>query len=58
MAQTITDFLRWLIVYAVSGGFWHFWAVLLVIWGIAKVTTLVRVDYKANSNNTTKVVDE
>lgn len=46
--QALTDFLRWLVTYAVSGGFWHFVAVLLVIKAIARITTLVSLEFTRN----------
>lgn len=45
----LTHFLVWLVVYAVSGGFWHFVAVFLIIGAITRITTLVRINRTVNT---------
>lgn len=40
----LTTFLRWLIEYGVSGGFWHFAAVYMLIVGIARIFNFIRVN--------------
>lgn len=42
--SAIADLIRWIITYAVTGGFWHFVAVYLIVLAVARVTTLVKVD--------------
>lgn len=44
----LTMFLRWLIEYAITGGFWHFVAVLLIVQAITGITTLVRFAHTIN----------
>lgn len=38
-----TALIRWIIEYALSGGFWHFVAVFLIVRAITGITTLFRV---------------
>lgn len=52
MAQDICTFLQWLIVYAISHGFWHFVAVLLIVRAIGGFTTLIRVELKPERRRT------
>lgn len=46
----LTTFLRWLIEYAISNGFWHFVAVVWIVGTITKITTLVKVTRTLNLN--------
>ncbi len=43
----LTNFLRWLIEYAVVGGFWHFAAVFLIVRAITAISTLARITIKS-----------
>ena len=38
--------IRWIITYAVSGGFWHFMATWIIVGALIKALWLVRVDVK------------
>jgi hypothetical protein len=40
----ICDLIRWIITYAVEGGFWHFVAVYGITVAIARIFNLVRVN--------------
>jgi hypothetical protein len=45
-------FLRWVVEFAMSGGFWHFIGVLLIVRALTGFTTLVR---WSHTNKTEKV---
>lgn len=44
----LASLVRWIIVYAVNGGFWHFLAVYLIVVAIARIFRFVRVDVKVD----------
>lgn len=43
----LTAFLRWLVEYALGGGFWHFIGVFLIVRAITGITTFVRFSIKS-----------
>jgi hypothetical protein len=58
MMSEIAELVRWLVVYAVSGGFLHFVAVFLIVRAITGITTLARVSVTTRAQKKEKKTDE
>ncbi len=50
----LMNFLRWLIPYAISGGFWHFIATWLFVGTLIKILWFIRVNVRVRTGKKSK----